>query len=92
MGAQKNRLIETVLSVPTTYVLVEKPKIFFWYALLTKGLVKGRGVGEFGGFCEKAQQNASWQGRGGGLWVHAYRAAKSGYGKCYTYISLSILK
>ena len=24
MGAQRNRLIETVLSVPTTYVLVEE--------------------------------------------------------------------
>ena len=39
LSAQKNRLGETVLLVPTTYVLVEKRgKIIFQDALLSGGL------------------------------------------------------
>ena len=35
LRAQKNRLVKTFLSLPTTYVLVEK---YFNYALLSRGL------------------------------------------------------
>ena len=38
-GAQKNRLLDTVFWVPTTYVLVE----IFSFALLSGGLLYGRG-------------------------------------------------
>ena len=40
LGAQKNRLIETVLlSTHNICFGWEIRKLFFWYALLTKGLV-----------------------------------------------------
>ena len=39
LGAQKNRLIETVLLSTNNIGFGWEIKIMFWYALLTKGLI-----------------------------------------------------